>query len=176
MVRMGLRAASPSTRADTGSSTSRPGRSPMEDVAHPIPGTSSCHHHTGRHGIPLSTSRFGSMHEIAGNLAAGMQRIGIQCGLAWTREARARRRRENAAFSEPCATDQAAGGPTGMRRISTVTGWSSIEPGLAAVNYGPMSPDEEERLRASEQILQLSEDQIVGECLTPRDSVEPFGI
>lgn len=165
MVRMGLRAVSPSTRADTGSSTSRPDRSPVEDVVHAIPGTSSCHHHSGRHGIPPSTGRFGSMHEIAGNLAAGMQRIGIQCGLAWTREARARRRRENAGLPGQGQTDQTVGGPTGVRRISTITGWSNIETGLAGVNYGPMSTDEEERLRASEQILQLSEDQIVGESV-----------
>jgi len=104
------------------------------------------------------------MQEIAGNLAAGMQRIGIQCGLAWTREARARRRRENeASASASTPGEQAHSLAAGLRRVSTLTGWSYTEHGISTIGHAAMSPDEEERLKASEQILQLSEDQIVGQ-------------
>jgi len=72
---------------------------------------------------------FGSVHQIAGNLAAGMQRIGFQWGIPWGRGARSRRERETL-------------------------------PGSASPTTADL--DEERRHVATQQILELSEEQIMG--------------
>jgi len=74
---------------------------------------------------------FGSVHQIAGNLAAGMQRIGFQWGIPWGREARSRRERET------------------LPGVTTPTA---------------LELDAERRHVASQQILELSEEQILGKC------------
>jgi len=74
------------------------------------------------------------MQEIAGNLAAGVQRIGFQCALPWTRS---RRRRADAERSAAAAATH-------------------------HVVDGSAMTEEEQRARACQQILQLTEQQIVG--------------
>jgi len=152
MVRMGLRAASPTATAagadaddDDNDDGSCDGGDGGDEGPPPQTAEGTCfdrpradrsdgrrryHHpataHTGR--------RFDSMHEIAGNLAAGVQRITFQCALPWTRS----RRRRAAERSTPVAA--------------------------AAQHHadGTAMSEEEQRARACEQILQLSEQQIVG--------------
>jgi len=138
MVRMGLRAASP-TAADDDDDDSGGGGDDAQTAER-----SCCdRHHAGgrrRHhvGCPhaaQASRRFDSMQEIAGNLAAGVQRIGFQCALPWTRSRRRRADAERSAASA-AATHHVVDG-------STMT-------------------EEEQRARACQQILQLSEQQIVG--------------
>jgi len=135
MVRMGLRAASPSTAADDDDDGSGGADDGGSDGYH-----RTCPHRqrTYRSGgrcqhAAQSSRRFDSMQEIAGNLAAGVQRIGFHCTLPWTRS----RRRRAAERSAAVASSHHAGDG------STVT-------------------EEEQRARACEQILQLTEQQIVG--------------
>jgi len=143
MVRMGLRAASPPASAadDDGSGSGgeegpAPGeRTCRDDRAPPRRYRSAGGRRPVGPGFSAAASsrRFDSMHEIAGNLAAGVQRIGFHCTLPWTRS---RRRRAAERSTTERTTHQ--------------------------VVDGTAMSDEEQRARACEQILQLTEEQIVG--------------
>jgi len=138
MVRMGLRAASPTAAAsddedaggDDGPQTAERTCFDRERTAR----SGGRRRHVGCQHAAQSSRRFDSMQEIAGNLAAGVQRIGFQCALPWTRS----RRRRAAA-----------------ERSATVT---ATHHGVD----GSTMTEEEQRARACQQILQLTEQQIVG--------------
>jgi len=135
MVRMGLRAASPTAASDDGDDDGpRSAECPSCDRQRTFrSGGGRPRHHVGCQHAAHSSRRFDSMQEIAGNLAAGVQRIGFHCALPWTRS---RRRRAAAERSAAVSTTHVDG--------STMT-------------------EEEQRARACQQILQLTEQQIVGE-------------
>lgn len=101
---------------------------------------SNSHHHQQQNLHHLRYAHpariFGSVQEMAGNFAAGMQRIGFHCGFPWGRESQSRRERVH-----PSAASHAAA--------------------TAAAATAPDLESEEERLIAIQQILQLSEQQIV---------------
>ena len=142
MVRMGLRAASPTTAADDdddGGGGGDDGPEAVERICRDREHTyrsAARRRHVGCQHAAQSSRRFDSMQEIAGNLAAGVQRIGFHCALPWTRS----RRRRAAAERSAAASHHVVDG-------SAVT-------------------EEEQRARACEQILQLSEQQIVGMSAT----------
>jgi len=140
MVRMGLRAASPTAAAsddDGGDDAGGDGQRTAERTGGDRQRTCRSggrRRHVGYHHAAHSSRRFDSMQEIAGNLAAGVQRIGFQCALPWTRS---RRRRAAAERSAAVGASH-----------HTVDGSTMTE--------------EEQRARACQQILQLTEQQIVG--------------
>jgi len=142
MVRMGLRAASPTAAsdvqdeagADDGPSTAERTCADRRRAYR----SSGGRRHVGCHHAANSSHRFDSMQEIAGNLAAGVQRIGFHCALPWTRSRRRRAAERSAVTTSHHAVDG-----------STIT-------------------EEEQRARACQQILQLTEQQIVGTITTHR--------
>lgn len=88
-----------------------------------------------RYGSPPVPKLFGSVQEMAGNFAAGMQRIGFHCGFPWGRETRRR--------------------SSGRERVHPAP------PSHAAIAADQEL--EETRRIAAEQIRQLSEQQIFGQ-------------